>query len=273
MNPSCFRPTGATMGFCTADCTINATTGADNGDCGDLASCIQFSDGTACIKNCQAPTDCGAGFACWFNIGCFPTTDLDCDPTVANCTTTAEGVPGGCTRDAVKDPNNPKTGTCHPLCEAGKGTCGPDNQGNPRTCLFFDETTDTMQMATGDAFKGLICAFEETAMACTPTSTGCQQPDGTFCTIKGVTPDNMTPSTTGYIDLCHDGSECDVFKVAGKNDMPDNKCHPLCYQNTTPPSTTPAGTPDMGVVAMSCATGCKDAFGMFGTSVPIGLCK
>jgi hypothetical protein len=242
--PSCFKAARGT-GFCTANCQTDA-------DCGSLSSCITFSDGKFCMRNCQSAADCstGTGFACWIGLGCFRASDLDCDPTMAYCST-AKIPQGGCLRQAVG--TSGKLGICNSLCTVGPGTC-PPNGTNAQTCLVFDETTDSMGMATGDKFKGTVCTGAN--------STANQHADGTECLFS---------DGNHYIDLCKDGSECDVFK-GSTNPAPTNNCYPLCYAAgyVIPQD---AGIPDGGAPAMTCATGCKDAFGLFGSSNPVGLCK
>jgi hypothetical protein len=246
--PTCFKASGSVTGFCSAKCTKNT-------DCGNAATCVQFSDGNFCMKNCSTGTDCPMSQSCFISLSnnpvCFPSCNsntfcLDCDPTVAACKTKVGSLDGGCIRRAA---GMGKTGMCKASCVAGSGTC-PLNGTTVQQCLVFDQTTDSSGMATGDALKGPICT---SALASTD-----QKNDGEEC---------LYSDGNHYIDVCHDGSECDLFM--GATNMPDQKCHPLCYKSGFMPM---GSVPDGGVPAMTCAD-CKDAFGLFSTPTPIGLCK
>jgi hypothetical protein len=242
-SPQCFRTHTTDPGFCQAKCATNA-------NCGDGATCVKFSDGNFCMRNCTTGADCPTAMACWqFAEGnvCFRDTDLNCDPTVAACTVPVTSVPGGCIREAV---GAGKTGSCFATCVAGIGTCPPQGTSR-RMCIVFDQTVDfSTFMPTGDAFKGPVCDF--IGMESIADGAECLSSDGNH-----------------YVDICHEGSECDLDKSAA-NPSPDKKCHPLCYKaGFTPPMT---GFPDGGVPSMTCAN-CTDAFGLFSTPTPIGLCK
>lgn len=244
--------TGST-GTCAADCTTDA-------DCGALATCITFSNGSQCVKSCTAATDCPTGMACYVGLGCYPTDnpglELNCDPTVAACTTTTVKS-GGCIRQAV---GTGMTGQCASTCDIGVKTCPPSGT-NPQHCIVLNMTADGMGGMTGDLWNGAVC--QGTAPAAD------QNADGTECAVM------QGGQTDHFIDACVDGDECDSVMTTA-NATPDNKCHKLCYQ----PATTAgldAGTviPDGGVIAMACPGGttCKDIFGLFGTNQPIGVCE
>jgi hypothetical protein len=200
--------------------------------------CQDFTSiGSFCIRTCAAASDCRSGYSCLVQGGCVPTpAGLDCDPTSGNGVCLASPNPAGCIRQVL---GSGMTGVCFDACDVGTATC-PTIGSYHQHCVVIDTT------ARGDRWKGPICAGLLTNAVA----------DGAPC---------LDPNVPGVYaaEVCSDGSECDL---AG-----DKRCHPLCNQGS--PSKT-IGVPDGGAVAGACTTGsCKDVWGLFATSYPIGLCE
>ena len=106
-------------------------------------------------------------------------------------------------------------------------------------CVVVDATS-----TPGDQWKGPVCL----PLLQTPVA------DGQPC---------IDPSTGGYAsEVCADGSSCDLSG--------DKKCYPLCLEVPG----APVPSPDGGTIATSCAAGtCQNAYGLFQTLRPAGLCK
>jgi hypothetical protein len=252
-NPFCVKNRSVTgaVGFCAADCQTDT-------DCGSLATCIQFANGSQCVKSCMMASDCGTGLACYapIGLGCYPTDaiKLDCDPTVAACTTPLISS-GGCSRQAL---GTGTTGQCQATCDVGVGTC-PPNGTNKQHCLVIDTKDDGMGGMTGDAFVGAVCQIQA------PVAD--QKMDGVECAVV------QNGMTFHFIDACVDGLECDSFKTP-THPNPDNKCHKLCYLNQSFSQDAGAPIPDGGMIASTCTTGtCTDIWGLAGSTQPVGLCE
>jgi hypothetical protein len=241
--PTCFQQwafnvpeTDATPGgYCTSSCTSDS-------DCGPSGTCVsEGTYGNWCFAPCQQPSDCRSpGYACFYDSAvphCFPAANLDCDPTVADgaCGTSIE--PGGCVRYAL---GPGKTGYCFQACAVGPGSCPPVN-GTAKQCVAYDFRNDSYQgQSLGDKYAGGICVNRDV-----------QNATGQECL-------NTARRDAQY--ACVDGDEC-FYAAAFKGG--DNLCHPLCY-----------GDGVDGGTAAGCAqpATCHDAFGLFSTSNPIGLC-
>ncbi len=249
-------------GYCSSKCTQDS-------DCGSSgATCVDFgAEGKFCIAGCMQATDCRSpGYACFFNLGCFPNTNLNCDPTMNNGVCQFSSTkPGGCVRQAV---GTGKTGQCYEQCAAGVDTCAPFI-GFTRHCQIDDERTNiTDGSSTGDKWVGPICLYDPTGIA--PIA------DGQECLY------NNNGMMVHYSDICVDGDECYLTGKApagmGFDSAGDNKCHQLCYLNNMTPSTPDGGFDfaDGGVLANgSCpnAMTCTDIWGLASSPYPIGLCK
>jgi hypothetical protein len=176
---------------------------------------------------------------------------LNCDPTVAGCSSAGGPLPGGCERQILGSGN---AGVCRRGCDIGEGTCPNAPDGSPESCYFTDVTKDL----PGDKLKAPVCYPIATPGAA----------DGAICT---------DPTSGGFfMDLCLPGSQCEIAAEAS-GAAADNKCHKLCYLGAFTPPDAGALFEDGGV-AMGCPVGttCTDVFGATGAtspSMPIGLCK
>jgi hypothetical protein len=232
-------------GYCTSKCV-------DDLDCGENSFCMdRGSNGKWCVASCGAPEDCRTGFACWDSgpaPHCWPNQYLDCDPTVGDGTCmTSDNKLGGCWREAL---GPGKTGECVEMCAPGVGSCTYDN--GDRHCVVFDMTSDRDPngILQGDKFKGPICVY---FFADNATGTECKYVDSS----GGV---------HHYLDACNDGDECYTTYFSGG----DNKCHTMCDPNLSLPD---GGDADAGAAGVCPAgTTCKDAFKLFGSKWPVGLC-
>ncbi|HZS37573.1 MAG TPA: hypothetical protein VFF06_12140, partial [Polyangia bacterium] len=225
-------------GYCSSRCT-------DDSQCGAASTCIDLgSSGKWCMAICTTPSDCrGSGYACFRYSGgyCFPSGNLNCDPTAGDgtCTLPTTGGKGGCLRDAV---GSGVTGTCIEGCTAGAGSCAVSN-GSPRQCVVYDQssTRDLSGNLTGDKFHGAVCIF-----------TYSQNAVGAECKRA-----NADGTTSDRIDACADGAECYITFFTGG----DNLCHAMCLAN---------GDPDAGAPVCPAGTTCSDVFSLFATANPVG---
>ncbi len=201
-SPTCWRSSLYNMagwvatpeGYCSSKCN-------DDGDCGASGVCIdEGANGKWCFAPCGVPGDCRTGYGCFIHQAghCFPSGDLECDPTAGDGTC-ANGK--ACWRSAV---GPGKTGYCQDTCDIGVGTCPPN--GGIRQCVVFDfrPDKDLQGNLTGDKFYGPIC-----------TTSYSQNAEGTECSYKG----------RDFSDACVDGDECDLTQGG------DRKCHRLCQIN------------------------------------------
>jgi hypothetical protein len=216
----CWRaPSG--KGICTRSCV-------SDGDCGASASCLEYSTGWFCARDCVDSNGCPDGFACFVGQGCYPADILDCDPRVAACNTSETGEPGGCVRYAL---GAGESGLCFASCHVGAGSCPPEEGGWPQSCVVFDATLG------GDAFKGPICVPSDPVA--NPIGFPCLDDAGRYSPWA-----------------CADGSQCDLYSVDA-----DGLCHALCEESPLQAQQQTA----------SCR--CVDAFGLFGSATPVGLCR
>ncbi len=150
---------GAPGGYCTHECSGDS-------DC-TPGKCISFGSRSFCVARCEKPSHCRDDYVCNAAEGfCEPAAmvRLECDPSVADCTTAA-GQPGGCLRSAL---GSGTFGACVRACSLdGSLGCDP-GQG----CHLFDTHVVGGAFAN-DAFRGMMC-FKETANPPTVIAGSCQ---------------------------------------------------------------------------------------------------
>jgi hypothetical protein len=115
-----------------------------------------------------------------------------------------------------------------------------------RLCLVLNTTAALDGTPTGDKYKGTVCS----PLVTSPPAIA----DGAECLY--LNPDG---TRAHFSDVCVDDDECYLtggqpagqgFDAAG-----DNRCHKLCYAGSCPPGST-----------------CRDVFGLFTTTNPVGMC-
>lgn len=176
----------AAGGYCSNSGCVN-----DNG-CGTGGFCDKTS--ASCFQRCVNKGDCGANNTnnlCFnldgTNYACLPKSASQCDPT-------QNGTCGGTNACSRIGPDN--VGLCLTTCVFGGAACPNSAQGQPQSCVYFNETLN----GTGDVFSGTVCL----ATGTTAAGAACQ-----------------------YIDECVNGYECG--SVNGGNPV----CAQICKLGTT----------------------------------------
>jgi hypothetical protein len=194
---------------------------------------------------------------------CFPDGNLTCDPTMDNgrcpAGTDANDLNGGCLRSAI---GTGKTGRCEATCPVGTGTCEADLDGNPQICIVVDETRNLDGTKTMDKFIGPVC----TTKVMNPGPIG-NDLDCLYTPMGGM--------ARHFIDVCNDGYECYIKGMGtggGFDSLGDDKCRRLCYKSGFTPPAVDGGIGTPPAACGGATPTCKDVWGLFATTNPVGLC-
>jgi hypothetical protein len=220
-------------------------------DCGDPGFCWSSSSGNGlCTRSCDDDRDCGADATCReYSTGRFCARDCD----------DAKGCPTGFACFAGRG--------CYPAdfldCDPQLAKCTTAD-GQPGGCVRY---------AFGAGLTGFCFASCRVGVgSCPPTEDGWPQScvvfDGTWGgdAFKGPICVGADPvaNPVGFPCLdaageyspwaCENGSQCDLYSADA-----DGLCHRLCEWS--------------GAQQQNPGCACYDAFGLFGSATPVGLCR